>query len=119
VHSYDVNCQYCWKMATRFAKCFLNVDLSVLESLIPKWHASAHHEDCQYEFSFYYTPGVGSTDGEAPECNWAVLNPLAPSAREMNTAHRHEVLDDHMNDINHQNMLSASEMQVFLYMSAL
>ncbi|KDQ06038.1 hypothetical protein BOTBODRAFT_121970, partial [Botryobasidium botryosum FD-172 SS1] len=118
VHSYDVNCQYCRKMAARFAKRFPNVDLSVLKSLIPKWHASAHHEDCQYEFSFYYTPSVGSTDGEAPERNWAILNPLAPSAREMNTAHRHEVLDDHMNDINHQNMLSAGEMQVFLYISA-
>ncbi|KDQ06528.1 hypothetical protein BOTBODRAFT_181522 [Botryobasidium botryosum FD-172 SS1] len=115
VHSYNVNCQYCQKMAARFAKCFLDVDLSIVKSVIPKWHVSAHREDCQYEFSFYYTPGMGNTDGEAPERNWAVLNPMAPSTREMNTAHRHESLEDHMNNINYHNMLSAARKLVIAF----
>ncbi|KAJ7880547.1 hypothetical protein B0H14DRAFT_3767250 [Mycena olivaceomarginata] len=35
--------------------------------LVPKFHLPAHIEQCNIDFSFNLTPGVGRTDGEAPE----------------------------------------------------
>ncbi|KDQ14720.1 hypothetical protein BOTBODRAFT_89523, partial [Botryobasidium botryosum FD-172 SS1] len=106
VHSYDVNCQYCRKIRTRFEKHFPDIDINTVKFVIPKWHASAHKEDCQFLYSLYFTPGVGCLDGEAPERNWAILNLVSTSAREMNTAHQHELLEDHMNDINFGHMIA-------------
>ena len=39
------------------------------------------------------------------ERNWAALNPFAIATREMNAAHRHEVLEDHISDMNRKKLL--------------
>ncbi|KDQ10977.1 hypothetical protein BOTBODRAFT_114996, partial [Botryobasidium botryosum FD-172 SS1] len=73
--------------------------------VVPKMHVLAHVEDCQYLYSLNFTPGSGRTDGEAPERNWVETNGVATSTREMNTCHRHEVLDDTMNEVNFKKMI--------------
>ena len=51
--------------------------------LVPMFHLPAHIEKCHQDYSFNYAPGVGRTDGEAPEHGWSNLNDLAYSTREM------------------------------------
>ncbi|KDQ14097.1 hypothetical protein BOTBODRAFT_110556 [Botryobasidium botryosum FD-172 SS1] len=106
VHSYDMNCQYCRKIKAYLKACFPNLNISILKYVIPKWHTSTHRDECQFLHSLYYTPGVGNLDGEAPERNWSQLGPLSMSTREMNLAHRHKILEDHMNDINFSNLVA-------------
>lgn len=45
-------------------------------------------------------PGVGRTDGEAPERGWSHINPVATSTREMGPGSRRDTLDDHFSDWN-------------------
>ncbi len=66
---------------------------------IGKFHIPAHKPDCRFKFSLGYLP-VGETDGESPERLWSVLNGLALRTREMTAGHRHDVMNDYMNDMN-------------------
>lgn len=68
--------------------------------LVPKFHLPAHILPCQLAYSFNLSPGVGRTDGEAPERSWAVSNLLAYSTREMSAGGRHDFLDDAFGDFN-------------------
>ncbi|KAG2130740.1 hypothetical protein DEU56DRAFT_740592, partial [Suillus clintonianus] len=67
---------------------------------IPKFHLAAHIKACQTKFSFNWTPGVGRTDGEAPERGWANINRVATSTKEMGPGARREILDDFFGDSN-------------------
>jgi hypothetical protein len=67
---------------------------------VPKFHIAAHIATCQTNFSFNWTPGVGRTDGEAPERGWSDINRIAASTKEMGPGSRREVLDDHFGDWN-------------------
>lgn len=69
-------------------------------TLVPKFHLPAHISACQAQFSFNYTPGVGRTDGEAPERGWDYLNPAATQTKEMGPGSRRELLEDLMGDRN-------------------
>lgn len=62
---------------------------------VPKFHLPAHIEKCQTTYSFNFRPGVGRTDGEAPERGWANINPIASSTKEMGPGARRDILDDH------------------------
>ncbi|EEC00016.1 hypothetical protein MPER_00146, partial [Moniliophthora perniciosa FA553] len=42
-----------------------------------------------------YAVGVGRTDGEGVERNWAGQGPIATSTTEMGPGSRHDTLDDH------------------------
>ena len=64
------------------------------------WHIHGHKEECLYRWATTYIPGVGIIDGEALESNWSVLNRTSRSARGATTAHRAEIIDDHMGDAN-------------------
>lgn len=77
----------------------LNEDVNT-KFLVPKFHLPAHIKPCRTRFSFNYTPGVGRTDGEAPERGWAEVNPLAASTREMGPGARRDTLDSHFGDYN-------------------
>ncbi|KIJ09041.1 hypothetical protein PAXINDRAFT_164415 [Paxillus involutus ATCC 200175] len=68
--------------------------------LVPKFHLPVHITPCQSLFSFNWSLGVGRTDGEAPECGWANINPMASSIKEMGPGHRHDTLNDHFGDCN-------------------
>ncbi len=59
-----------------------------------------HKDECLYRFATTYIAGVGIVDGEILESLWSLLNRISRSCRGMTTAHRAEVIDDHMGDSN-------------------
>ena len=67
---------------------------------IPKFHLAAHIKTCQTCFSFNWTPGVGHTDGKAPEHGWANINHVATSMKEMGPGSQRDVLNDHFGNVN-------------------
>jgi hypothetical protein len=105
VVSYDIACQWSknvWKRMAAYSPHLgldLNGPLSV-KFLVPKFHLPAHVEVCQTAYSFNFMPGVGRTDGEAPERGWSHINPVATSTREMGPGSRRDTLDDHFSDWN-------------------
>jgi len=54
-----------------------------------------------------FLPHVGQVDGEVMETVWALLNRVASITRAMTKAHRQEVLDDMMNDINWKKLIGS------------
>lgn len=105
--SYDVSCKYAIHWLKRLREIARLTRLSIFPdkwpkiiSLVPKWHAFAHTGVCRWLNSFYYTPGVGMTDGEAPERRWAILNAIGRSTREMGPGHRQDTINDHNSDHN-------------------
>ena len=99
---YDIMCQYCVNMYKRFEDMKgirLPPDAEILHT-IGLWHVHGHKEECLYCWATTYIPGVGIVDGEALESNWSVLNRTSRSARGATTAHRAEIIDDHMGDSN-------------------
>ena len=110
---YDVNCQYSRRLRERFEKNFPDSSdlIDGLSYLVPKAHLPGHIGDCAYEYSPNYIEGCGRTDGEALERDWSLLNKVAPSTWEMGPSHQHEVLEDHMNEINFKKV---SKMRVCL-----
>jgi hypothetical protein len=104
VISYDIACQWSRKLSTR---CDIYPENPLSSSicpdilyLVPKFHLPAHISACQISYSFNLSPGVGRTDGEAPERGWAAANAIATSTREMGPGSRRDTLDDHFGDYN-------------------
>jgi Kyakuja-Dileera-Zisupton transposase len=62
---------------------------------VPKFHIPAHKLPCQAPHSLNLMLGVGRTDGEGIERNWAEINAVANSTKEMGPGSRHDTLDDH------------------------
>ncbi|KAF9457802.1 hypothetical protein BDZ94DRAFT_1285142 [Collybia nuda] len=104
VVSYDIVCQWHKKLFDRMMsfphQMHLQNNVLYITFLVPKFHLPAHIEDCNLQFSFNLTKGVGRTDGEAPERGWASINPVAQSTKEMGPGSRRDTLDDHFNDWN-------------------
>jgi len=102
--SYDIACQWSrnlWDcMKTYHHRLHLDTTGWKIIFLVQKFHLPAHVSKCQTAFSFNFTPQVGRTDGEAPECGWADINPVAASTREMGPGSRRDTLDDHFGDWN-------------------
>ncbi len=82
--------------------------------LVPKFHLYAHRTECQINYSFNLTPGVGRTDGESPERGWAAMNPVASSTKEMGPGSRRDTLDDHFGDYNWRKVTSLREFMAHL-----
>jgi glucan biosynthesis protein len=80
-----------------------------IETAIPKFHLPAHKAECHSQYSLNYRLGVGRTDGEAPERVWVATNGAANSTKEMKEGHRHDTLDDVINDINWQKISRLGE----------
>ncbi len=96
---YDIACQYKIHFKDRMAA--LPEAMRLPEGLapyfaIPKCHCPAHKQECQTPHSLNLMPGVGRTDGEGIERDWAALNPVANSTKEMGPGGRHDTLDDHI-----------------------
>ncbi|KAG1844478.1 hypothetical protein F4604DRAFT_1884448 [Suillus subluteus] len=102
--SYNVACQWHKKLWQRVLTLPLQLQPNhahtAFNFFVPKFHIATHIAACQTNFSFNWTPGVGQTDGEAPECGWADINRIAASTKEMGPGSRREVLDDHFGDWN-------------------
>ncbi|KAG1856429.1 hypothetical protein F4604DRAFT_1931841 [Suillus subluteus] len=86
---------------------------------VPKFHLPAHIASCQTKFSFNFIKGVGWTDGKAPECGWADINPIATSTREMGPGSRRDTLDDHFNDWNWKKVCSMGTTLLRKYKAAI
>ncbi|KAG2054274.1 hypothetical protein BDR06DRAFT_982471 [Suillus hirtellus] len=101
VISYNIACQ--WKL--NLLKCMLalleDIQIPVVTAVavflfaVPKFHAPAHEEKCSTPHSLNLMPGVGCTDGEGIERNWAEMNHVANSMKEMGLGSRHNTLDNH------------------------
>lgn len=96
--SYDIACQYKVKFNARMnmlpQKMHIPLDTQI-DWGIPKCHCPAHKLECQIPHSMNLKPGVGRTDGEGIERDWAAINPVANSTKEMGPGARHDTLDDH------------------------
>ena len=71
-----------------------SVDTILFNFVIPKFHISAHGEDCQDKFSLNYHTNMACTDGENIERGWAWMNPALLSTHEMGPRACHDTLDD-------------------------
>jgi hypothetical protein len=85
--SYDIACQWHKKLWGRVPSLPLHLQPDpvgkTFQYFVPKFHLAAHIEACQTMFSLNWSPGVGRTDGEAPERGWANINRVATSTKEM------------------------------------
>ncbi|KAH9474184.1 hypothetical protein JR316_0013534 [Psilocybe cubensis] len=99
---YDINCQYCVNLMKRLTDSTkMHWPPSVkITFAIGLFHVHGHKSECLYNYASTYIPGVGIIDGEILEPLWSVLNDTSRSTRSATTAHRAEVLDDHMGDSN-------------------
>src|SRR5262245_54175301 len=116
VVSYDIACQWSKNLRHRMSAYpsslhIVNALLTLL-FLVPKFHLPAHIKACQTLFSFHLNPGVGQTDGEAPERGWADINRVASSTKEMGPGKRRDTLDDHFGDWNWKKTVSMGELSV-------
>ncbi|KAF8059256.1 hypothetical protein FPV67DRAFT_1675319 [Lyophyllum atratum] len=105
VLSYDIACQYSKNFWTRLSHLpddlqFINVPRIWWK--VPKFHLPPHKPECHGPYSLNYTQGVGRTDGEGVERNWAWLNGAAPSTSQMGPGARHDTLDDFMSYWNYR-----------------
>ncbi|KAG6809406.1 hypothetical protein H0H92_000378 [Tricholoma furcatifolium] len=104
VFSYDIVCQWRVRFRERMMsyppELHISNSIKAISFMIPKFHLPAHIEQCNLDYSFNLTKGMGRTDGEAPERGWANINPIAQSTREMGPGSRRDTIDDHFNDWN-------------------
>jgi len=99
---YDVMCEYGVRLDARFLD---HIGLSLPDGLeiikaIGLFHVHGHKENCLYRYATTYIPDLAVVDGEILETLWSVINQTSRSTRGATTAHRAEVLDDHMGDSN-------------------
>lgn len=84
---YDIACQWSKRLRTRFSELRPDIDINLsgvkLTVAIPKGHIKAHGKTCQSRYSLNYLPGSARTDGKGVERDWAHMNALTPSTREM------------------------------------
>lgn len=111
--SYDISCQWGKNIDARVRLLPEELrwppSIEALTLFIPKFHIGAHDLICNLELSFNITPGVGRTDGEAPERGWSNINPLANSTKEMGPGSRRDTLDDHFGDWNWKKIVKMGE----------
>jgi hypothetical protein len=108
---YDIMCQY-WKNFKKRvdASPFLEIrsPFKFLRS-IGLFHVHGHQDSCFPRYAPNFIEGAGTVDGERIETLWAPLNLIASSTRHMSTAHRKEILDDHMNSSNWKKLTGMGE----------
>ncbi len=96
---YDIACQWSKNLRSRLLELSSDIPIDFsnvhINFAIPKGHIKSHGKACQSAFSLNYLPGSARTDGEGVERDWAHMNALTASTREMGPGNRHETLDDH------------------------
>jgi hypothetical protein len=102
--TYDIFCKYGINFRKRLEALPDNLTESIgamtIRGYVPKFHLPAHGASCQSPWSLNYASGVGRTDGEGVERDWAETNWLATQTFEMGPGHRHGVLNDHFGFLN-------------------
>jgi Kyakuja-Dileera-Zisupton transposase len=71
---------------------------------IGQFHVHGHQESCFGRFSPVFIEGIGWVSGEIVESNWSLINPVGLTCTTMTAAHRYEVLDAKMLDLNWKKM---------------
>jgi Kyakuja-Dileera-Zisupton transposase len=104
---YDIGCHW-W--TNFFKRLELNPTMDFNESIdfivaVGKFHLGAHVKECFFKYSLNFITGAGQVDGEIMETLWSLFNKFAKMARSMGTAHRREILNDHMRDVNWKKMV--------------
>ncbi|KAL6300781.1 hypothetical protein BKA93DRAFT_739915, partial [Sparassis latifolia] len=115
--SYDEICGYCVNIRQCFTTHFPDLVplLDKLVFLVPKMHILGHKEVCQLQYSFNYTEGVGRTDGEAPERVWKQDNEHIESTKEMDSGHRHDVLNNQHSALNFDKTTTLGKLDICIY----
>lgn len=99
VITYDIACQW-WRNFSKRMRALpppLQIPLDDVEVsfAVPPFHLRNHGNDCQANFSLGFMPGAGRTCGEGIETEWAHMNGIATSIREMSPCAHRETIDDH------------------------
>lgn len=109
VITYDIGCQHSVNFPERNDSYAvdLRIDLDDFDIrwAIPKKHLPAHRGN-HSRFSLNFLHRVGRTYGEGIESAWSHMNPISMSTREMAPGTRHEVLDCHWNNWNHEKLIA-------------
>lgn len=109
VITYDIGCAHSIHFPKRTLtypeRLHLDFDKTTIRWAIPKKHLPGHGGN-HSRFSLNYLKWMGRTYGEGIESAWSHMNPVALSTREMAPGTRHEVLDCHWNDWNHQKIVN-------------
>jgi Kyakuja-Dileera-Zisupton transposase len=105
LNMYDIWCMYhknlCQHNPQLPPALQFDFDSATLDRAIPKFHLNADGESCRTIYSLNFFPGVGHTDGEGIECNWASVNGAAQSTKEMGEGSQHDTLDDILGNMNY------------------
>jgi hypothetical protein len=117
--TYDIWCKWSIHARSRATKyCppglvsnFLRMQL---RGFVPKLHLYAHGPSCRTIWSLNYHPGIGRTDGESTERDWAAVVHAGLQTGEMNPGSRHLALDDHWCDKNYQRMNGLSKYAIII-----
>lgn len=96
--SYDIMCQWLvnfWRRMHDLPEYLRpNLGPENVQGKIPKFHFDAHDRKNHAQYSFNYTKGAGTTEGEGIERNWGVVKPGVGQTVEMGPGARKDVLDD-------------------------
>ncbi|VDB96059.1 unnamed protein product [Peniophora sp. CBMAI 1063] len=112
---YDINCQYSVHLEERFkAAGYSWPHLQHLLLGVGVWHIYGHILECFSRFSPLYAYRCGVVDGEIVETLWSVLNEILGSCRGMSLAHREEVINFKVRDMNWKKIGKAGESFAFL-----
>lgn len=111
---YDIGCQWWIHFLRRLRQSrFLSIpDKMKLVTAVGSFHLGAHIPECFALFSLHFVLGAGQLDGEIVETLWSAFNKISPSARAMSAAHRREVYDDHMRDLNWKKLVGICEYHI-------
>lgn len=63
----------------------------------------------EYLYGTFYMPGGAHFYGEQAESTWAEFNQLGGRTRQMNSGHRHDVIDEHIHNWNWEKICGMRE----------
>jgi Kyakuja-Dileera-Zisupton transposase len=107
---YDIACQWGIHFCERVEKSNLSFGkFRELVLAVGKFHLGVHQKSCLWKYSLNFIIGAGQIDGEIMETLWATFNNFGSMTRSMTRAHRVEILNDHMHDVNHKKMVGMGE----------
>ena len=104
---YNIVCQW-WINFRKRVQGSMTLNFSEFRHVmvaVGKFHLGAHIKSCFWKYSLNFIEGSGQIDGEIMETLWALFNKFARMGRAMTRAHRWELLNDHMQDVNHKKMV--------------
>ena len=97
IASYDIMCQWSKNLRKRLegfpldgAEC---LDDEIVTRMVPKFHLTAHRQQCFINFSLNYEPGAGRRDMEGPERTWFGLQG-GGSTRDQGPGYWSDAMDD-------------------------